>query len=631
LEKRQEKRYQSADEVLSEIARIKKGIPVAERVVPKTDRSSSNELIQVFKRKWRLIGAVAVLAILTAIGTLYVTREQPTAPSARKKLVVLPFDNIGPPEDEYFADGITDEIIARIAGVSELGVIARNSAIQYKKTTKSVKEIGQELGVDYVLSGTIRWQKTPGSPGRVRITPTLAKVSDATHMWAEVYDESITGVFEVQSDISRKVVEALGVALRGTEQKGLEARPTQNTEAYDYYLRANEYYYRGRDTEKTLRLAIDNYEQAANLDPHFLQACAKLARAQALYYWYHFDHTPERIFKTKEAVDRAVQIDRDDPETQIALGVYFYHCQMDYDRALNHFALALKRWPADSFALEYVAYVKRRQGKMNETVENLKTAAEIDPQSNAIAFNLGETYALLRDYREAERWYTRALFLRDEYPRAFSWKTRSYLNQGDTNRARQTLEEASKSLGTVDPDLIGYLWVLTDIFENKLEDAQKRLAAFSSEVFSDGFYFVPKGQLSGQVYGLLKQSQAEKSHYESAVKLIEAKIKEDPQDSRYHSALGIALAGLGRRQEAIRAALKATEILPISKDAYRGAFRSTDLARVYTMVGEYDKAFDQIEYLLSIPGEISIALLRVEPTWAPLRSLPRFQKLPNFR
>jgi tetratricopeptide (TPR) repeat protein len=450
-------------------------------------------------------------------------------------------------------------------------------------------------------------------------------------MWAEVYDRPITSVFEVQSDISTRVVEALGAALRGTEQKGLEAEPTQNPEAYDYYLRANEYFYRGRDTENTLRLAIDNYEKAANVDPHFLQAYARLAEAQVGYYWYHFDHTAERILKAKGAVDRAMQIDPDDPETQIALGIYFYQCQMDYDTALNHFALAQKKRPGDSFALEYVAYVKRRQGKMNETVDNLKKAAEIDPQSNTIAFNLGETYALLRDYHEAEKWYTRALFLRPDYSRAYSWKTRLYLNQGDTNRARQTLEEASKSLGAVDPNLIDYLWVLTDIFENKLEDAQKRLAAFSSEAFSDEMYFVPKGQLSGQVYGLLKQSQAEKSNYESAVKRLEGKIKEDPQDSRYHSALGIALAGLGRRQDAIRAALKATEILPISKEAYRGALRATDLARVYTMAGEYDKAFDQIEYLLSIPGEISLGLLRVEPTWAPLRSLPRFQKLPNLR
>ena len=264
---------------------------------------------------------------------------------------------------------------------------------------------------------------------------------------------------------------------------------------------------------------------------------------------------------------------------------------------------------------------------MDETVSNLKLAAELDPRSSLIIFNLGETYALLRNYQEAERCYDRAIFLNPEYTRAYSWKTRLFINQGDTKKARQVLEEASRALSTIDPHLIIYHWVLVDIFEGKYEEALKRLSSVSLESFSDQFYFVPKANFFAQIYGLMNNPKMEKSHYESSAKFLEEKIKEDPQDSRYYSALGKAYAGLGRKKEAINTAEKATEILPISKEAYRGALRATELAQVYTMVCEYDKAFDLIEYLLSIPGEISVALLRIDPFWAPLRSLPRFQKL----
>ncbi|MGB6865609.1 MAG: tetratricopeptide repeat protein, partial [Candidatus Aminicenantaceae bacterium] len=213
------------------------------------------------------------------------------------------------------------------------------------------------------------------------------------------------------------------------------------------------------------------------------------------------------------------------------------------------------------------------------------------------------------------------------YTRVYSFKTRLFISQGDTEKARQVLEKASQALSVIDPNLITYPWVLVDIFDGKYEDALQRLSSVSSEAFSDHLYFVPKDNLFAQIYNLMKNDQKAKKHYESAVRLLEEKIKEEPEDSRYYSALGIAYAGLGKKEEAIRAAQKATDILPITKDAYRGVFREKDLARVYSMVREFDKAIDLIERLLSIPGEISVPLLRTDPVWIPLKSNPRFLKL----
>jgi len=629
MEKDKEKRYQNAGEVRSELTRIEEGIPTTEREIPKRKPITAREITKTIKKKWGLIISFIILVIIAASVLHYFTKGKPALSPAtvKKRLVILPFENIGPAEDEYFADGITDEIIARMINVSDISVIARNSAMQYKKTAKSIQQIGEELGVDYVLSGTIRWQKFEQGQDRVRVTPTLIKVSDSTQVWANVYDKSFTEVFQVQSDISKQVIEALDIALLEPEKQALEARPTRNMEAYDYYLRGMDYSYGGRHIEKYSRLAIEMFEKAVDLDPNFLQAYAQLARMQLNHYWLHFDRSEERITWAKEAADKASQINSDSAEAHIAWGYYFYHGKLDYVQGLKHFNIALKKQPKNSAILEGIGYVKRRQGELTEAISHLTEASEKDPRAAEIAFAVGETYALMRNYQDAVKWYDRALFLNLEYPRAYSLKTRLFISRGDTKKAREVLEEASQALSELDPNLISYPWILVDIFEGKYKEALHRLSSVSSEEFSDQFYFVPKDNLIGQIYSIMNKDQLAEKHYESAVRLLGEKIKEDPEDSRYYSALGIAYAGLGKKEEAIHAAQKATEILPISKEAYRGIFRAKDLAQVYVMVGEFDRALDLIEKLLSIPGEISMPLLRIDPVWVPLHSSPRFEKL----
>ena len=234
----------------------------------------------------------------------------------------------------------------------------------------------------------------------------------------------------------------------------------------------------------------------------------------------------------------------------------------------------------------------------------------------------------MRNYKEAERYYNRALILSPDYPRALSWKARLYLNwQGDTQKARQVLEEASKVLGPREDNLITYCWVLVETYEGRYQDALNRLSSAPFEALEDQLYFVPKPQLFAQIYGLMNEKDKERKYYDAARIYLENRVKTQPDDSRFWSALGIAYAGIEHRAEAIKAAERAVELLPISKEAYRGTFRTRDLAQVYVMIGDYDMAFDQIEYLLSMPGELSVALLKIDPVWAPLRSLPRFQKL----
>jgi len=628
LEKSKERRFQSAEELMAELSKAEDDIPIVGQVFPIKESFTSEETAKTFQKRWRLIAALVILAVMAAIAGYYLTKAppRPSAVPGKKGLAVLPFENIGPAEDEYFADGITDEIIARMASVSDLNVIARNSSIQYKKTTKPLQQIGKELNVDYVLSGTIRWQKPGEGQGRVRVVPSLTKVSDSIQVWADVYDESIVALFQVQSDISKKVTDALGIALREPEKRALEIMPTRNMQAYDYYLRGNNLVFQSND-QKPTRLAIENYEKAVSLDPNFYQAFAGLAHAQAKYYFFHYDHSPGRSAKAKDAVDKASRLNPQAPEIHTALGYYYYWCQLDYEKALEHFSISLEKQPQNAPILEGIAFIKRRQGKLDEAKSYLKKASELDPLSINIPFQLGVSYLLLRDYQEAEKCFNRTLILNPEYVLAYYRKTCLSFYQGDTKKARQVLEEASRTLRVPDPNFILYSWVLVDIYEGKYDAALQRLSADTSEAFSYQFYFVPKSQLLAQIYGLKNNSQSEKLQYESAVAFLEDKIRKESEESRYFSALGIAYAGLGRKTDAVRAAEKAIEILPLSKEFMTGTFRARDLARVYTMVGEYDKAFDVIEKLLPLTGEISVPFLRLDPVWAPLLTRPRFKRI----
>jgi serine/threonine-protein kinase len=248
-------------------------------------------------------------------------------------LAVLQFVNLGRSEDEYFADGITEEITARLASLHGLGVISRTIAMQYKKSTKALKQIGDELGVDYVLEGTIRWERVVGG-SRVRVTPQLIRVADDTHLWAHVYDAVLADIFHVQSSIAEQVGNALDVALGARERRALETQPTKSFDAYAYYLQGNEYLNRSY-AERDVRNAVTMYERAVRLDPRFALAHAKLAIAHNDLYWFYYDHIDQRLALTKQAADRALELDPELPEGQIALGLYYYHGYYDYDRRWN--------------------------------------------------------------------------------------------------------------------------------------------------------------------------------------------------------------------------------------------------------------------------------------------------------
>jgi len=621
LAKDPNERYQHVDEMLVDLKKLKS---------TSLDLHSNTTEINAFK-PINIIRYIAILVlgifVIYALYSQFFAKREKELVNERKMLVVLPFENLGLPEDEYFADGMTDEITSRLAEISGLGVIARTSAIKYKNTDKTIKQIGEELNVDYLLIGTVRWEKKSDTDSRVRITPELISVSDVTHLWTHRYDAVLSGIFQIQTNVAEQIALALHIKLLEPEQKALRTKPTDNMSAYDFYLRGNDYLFRGL-TEKDRRLAILMYKNAISLDPKFALAYAQLSRANSSFFWYYWDRSDDRREMAKKAVDKSFKLVSDLPEAYLALGYYYYWCNLDYERALEQFNIARKSQPNNANILAGIGYVQRRQGKFEETLTNLKSALILDPLSPMTAFGIGETYELIRNFNEAEKYYNQAIKLNPEWPRPYGHIARLSIKlKSNTENARLILKEYLQLIGQTDDPRVQLYWILSLIFDKKYQEALDWLTKESQESFATQFYFVTNMQLYAQIYDLLDQPQLAHFYYDSARIVLEDSLNNWSNDSRFHSALGITYAGLGRKADAIREGELAVELLPISKEAYRGTYRVEDLARIYVMLGEYEVAIDKLEFLLSQPGMLSANWLRLDPTWHPLRDIPRFRKL----
>ncbi len=628
LEKDPHRRLQHIDDAAIEISETVNPPPTAPPATSPT--LVSLEPGATAKASLRRIAMVigATIIVVAAIIAAWLVIEKPSLPLSKEiRLVVLPFENLGPDKDEYFAAGITDAITARLATIHGLGVISRQSAMQYKKREKSAQQIANELRVDYILEGTVQRERPSDPNSRVRIIPQLIKASNDTHVWAQAYDNDMSEVFRVQSDLAERVAQALDITLVERERRALQSRPTENMEAYDYFLRGNEYWHRGEE-KNDLKIAIQMYERAVELDPKFALGYAKLSMTHADMYWEYYDRTGERLGMAKKAVDRALQLDPDSPETHLALGTYYYHCRSDWDRALEEFAIVRKSQPNNSDLLSYIGFVQRRQGKFEEALANIKRASELDPLFNDLTFELAYTFQLMRNYPEALRYYNRSISLApDNMPDTYVNKATLYMSwEGSTQKARAVAEEALKNIRSPEESSIVDLLITLDEYEGKYQKALDRLS-LKSEDIDDQLYFIPRAILYARIYGYMNENEMAKKYYDEGRNILEAKIQQQPDDARFHSALGIAYAGLGRREDAIREGKIGVDLLPMTKEAIRGTYRVGDLAQIYVMVGEFDLAIDQIELLLSRPGVLSIPLLRLDPVWAPLREHPRFKKL----
>ena len=622
MEKDPDERYQTAADLIADLRRLGRNV----------GKTQASEKPAPGRLRWLPWLAVVVLVAVLAIKFLpgyFGTSEKSVdgRPAAGLKMIaVLPFHNLGPADDEYFASGITDAITARLAGISRLGVISRQSAISYKDGGKSTREISKELGVDYILEGTIQREHPSDPDSRVRIIPQLIRCSDDIHIWADMYDEDMTEVFRLQSEIAERVARELDVALLEPERRALAAKPTENLEAYEYYFRGIEYGDKSVDAD-ALRESIRMFEKAVELDPNFAVAWARLSRVYSLLYMLHGDR--DALADAKASVDEAIRIDSDLLEGHLALGFLYYRGSRDYERALEHFYKVQKKQPGNVDANIGIGYIKRRQGEWEESLRLFKRALKADPRSYNVNYDLlGNTCITLRRYDEAEKYIDRALSLAPGTPSAYHSKAKiAILRDGDREQANSYLQEAA-DLTSPGGRCPAFAFIEPSIF---------RIAGDSR---SDGedptMQCIPSSALDTAVVMMFQAGvSADNNNIEEAVALLdsarnvlERSLQGEEQflEGNY-SALAFIYAYLGRKEEAISMGERAVELLPVSQDAYMGTSYVYRLAELYTIVGEKEAAIDQLEILFSVPSQISGHALRLDPMWAPLRDNPRFVRL----
>lgn len=624
LEKNKEKRPQSAGELRSELESIEESIPSKVIDMPRQKPSTSKEITVTVQRRW-IYFVIPVVVIIAAMLIFFILKggKEFFFPE-NKMLVVLPFENLGPPEDEYFADGISDEIRNRLSALHGLDVISRISAIQYKKTDKTIKQIREELDVDYVVEGTVIWDKGAGEQGRVRVLPQLIRASDDTQLWSESYERDMESVFDVQSEIAEKVIKQLDLTLLEPERQALMARPTGNLKAYDYFLRGIDHKNKGDlhvDSREHFR-AAEMFERAVELDPNFVLAYIRLSDVHSWIYHQGYDQTEERLAKSKEAVDKALKLQPDLPEAKQALGDYYYRGFRDYERALELYESVQKSRPNNSPAP--IGWILRRQGRLEEALETLMKAYRLNPRSPDLIRGIANTYSFMRRYEEADRWYDQALSLSPDDVRGKIWKIINSVHMtGNTQEARAVLQ-------TFPPlPITDIVWIIVEMSDGNYEKVLERLDSIPFDDFELQDLYFNKDLLYATVYYAQKKPSLMESHANSARMALEKRMSEHPEDPRYHTDLGIVYALLGRKEDAVREGNQAVKFLPVSKDAFAGPGYVLGLAQILIFVGEYEEAIDKLEYLMSIPAgqDISVNALRISPDFNPLRDHPRFKRL----
>jgi serine/threonine protein kinase/Flp pilus assembly protein TadD len=580
------------------------------------------------------------LGILVGLGVLFAWRRNHSGlgeTGGAKVLAVLPFENLGDSAEAYFADGVANDLRTKLAQVQGLQVIARGSSNEYRNTTKTQQQIARELGVDYLLTATVQWEKIAGSASRVRVSPELVDVRPG-HVpqarWGQQFDAAMTDVFQVQADIAGQVAQALNVAFGDSTKRELAARPTQSLPAYDAFLRG-EAATQGMTVldPALLRQGIAAYEQAVALDSTFVKAWAQLSRALSYLY-----SSLAATSATEEAARRAAQRARIlsplRPEGYQALGAYYGYVLADKPRAYAADSTALALDPGNADLLWAVGFDEHTLGRWEAARAHLEQAVRLNPRSSITTHQLGLLLVCLRQYSEAERVLDHALQLMPADLIVRADRAVVALAQGDLAHARAIINAAPKE---VDPtalvasvaNYLDLVWVLDDA-------QQQLLLRLTPSAFDNNR--ANWGIARAQTYAVQGNPAKARVYADSARLAFEQQLDGSPKPSssmvstfyaQQHAFLGLALAYLGRKTAAIREGQRGVALSPISRDAFVGPYVQLQLARIYLVVNEPEKALDQLEPLLKMPYYPSPGWLKIDPNFAPLRGNPRFERLVN--
>ena len=630
LRKDRKERYHSAHELLESLKHLRHKLEVQAEL----ERSTAAPSWLRWTRSAAALALVLLVGVLAVALPFYWHRNLTTSPPPEKSIAVLPFENRS--EDKtnaYFAEGVQDEILTRLSKIADLKVISRTSTQHYKSAPENLPEIARQLGVAHILEGSV--QK---SGDALRVNVQLIKASNDSHLWADTFDRKLTDIFSVESEVAKAIADQLRAKLTGQEEQAISAKPTNNPEAYDAYLRGLAFEGRSSSSFATYspdltRKAAGFYERTVRLDPNFALAWARLSRVNAhLYFSGQVETASDQREAAKRALDNAQKLEPNSPETLLALGYYQYWGLRDYGPAKTTFGRVSKMLPSNSEVPMALGRVTRREGHWDESIAYFEQALTLDPRNVGLLIDAASTYTMLRQFPAALKLYDRALDITPNDPDLMASKAGIYQAQGN-------LQEAAKLLSGINeqtPFESAFAIKITQLrLERNYGEAVRLLQDRQAQ-----FHFASEFDKSSNQVGLaLAQRLAgdtagAKASAEEARNTLEQLSRDQPVDALALS-LSQAYAAMGEKDLALKTAAHPIMLLPRAKDSKVGPMFEENLALIQTMLGENSGAISTLTRLLQTPygsviygqAPITPTLLRLDPIWGPLRADPAFQKL----
>ena len=637
LRKNRDARYQASEEILADLRSLK--VELDAESLPSQIGTRARPMVSKIKRNKRAaLLTLAAIVLVLGVSAMFVFDTPRTRPAVagsalnptppEKSIAVLPFENRSrDPDNAFFTDGVQDEILTDLAKIADLKVISRTSVMHYKsKVARNLREIGKQLGVAHVVEGSVQ-----RAGNRVRVNAQLIDARNDAHLWAQTYDRDLADVFAIQSEIAKAIADQLQAKLSPNERNAIEQAPTADVTAFDLYSRAKNLLDMGlpSDAKANLLRAAELLHQAIRRDPSFFDACCQLAYAHDAMYFAGYDHTPARLALAEAAIDAAFRLRPDAGEAHLARALNLYWGYLDYDSALAEIEVAGQTLPNNPRIFEFKGYIERRQGRWEESTQNLQRAIELDPRNVLVLQQTSLSYFLLRRYRDELDVLDRALAIvpNDTVNQAeralveLSW-------YGDTRPVHQMIN----SIQATNPAAVSKIanaWLQCAFAERDAIAARNALNAFGENKPQIGVANIPLTRLflEGVIARTAKDEDKARSAFTAARAEQEKTVQAQPNYGPALCVLGLIDAGLARREEALREGRRAVELLPVEKDSINGPAMIKYFAMIAAWVGDNDLACEQLASVVCQPSDVSYGQLKLMPFWDPLRGDPRFEEI----